>query len=192
MVLQYSPVNGNLLIQTKDGVINKCNSLMNKCHCCSYRWTIPGNSSQLRLLTQQQLKDSYLTYYHMWRKPESSLTKSSSCACCSSHIFMLQSAPFRRQQSEINVAQFFKSVTSNLTWKSARVSLPPCTASSHSGSKTPAHPERIHRRARLEESIGFSKITDTRLNLSTVHFNQSGICRHTVQDTGVYLGVIHC
>lgn len=36
---------------------------MNKCHCCSYRWTIPGNSSQQRLLTQQQLKDSYLTYY---------------------------------------------------------------------------------------------------------------------------------
>lgn len=167
---------------------------MNKCHCCSYRWTVPGNSSQLRLLTQQQLKDSYLTYYLHVKKARIESDKIQFMRMLQLshiHVFM-QSAPFRRQQSEINVAQFFKSVTSNLTWRSACVSLPPCTASSHSRSKTPAHPERIHRRARLEESIGFSKITDTRLNLSTVHFNQSGICRHTVQDTGVYLGVIHC
>lgn len=171
------------LIQTKDRGINKCHFVKDKGHCMSYRWTIPENSSHLRLMTQQ------LRLPHV---KEVSLTKSTSCAYCSSHIQVtispIQRAAIRDQGGTVLRVYNLKSyleICLHLTF-SLHNAVSPWFLDSCAPS------EWIHRQARLEESIRFSKITYTRLNLSTVHFNQSGICRHTVQDTGVYLGVIHC
>lgn len=108
--------------------------------------------------------------------------------CCSSHIHVaicpFQKATIGDQRGTVLPLILPGNPLASLSLYDDVVSL---------GSKArPAPREDSHTSLAKKGSIGPSKITDTRLNLSTVHINQSGICRHTVRDTGgVYLGVIH-